>query len=64
MNELKYGQHYTCKRLRLLTFLKERGFNDWTTIPDFNNPKYNMWVTKNSPELEAALEEYFSRKSK
>ena len=63
-NELKYGEYYTCKRLRLLSFLKQRGFTEWTTIPDFSNPKYNLWITKNSPQLEAAVDEYFSTKTK
>ena len=57
--KLKYGEYYTCKRLRLLSYLMDRGFKDWKPLPDATNPKYSVWITKNSVELEAAVAEYF-----
>ncbi len=55
------GEYYTCKRLRLLQFLKERGFLPYMTLPDVDNPKFNIWRFKNSPELESALDEWFNK---
>lgn len=52
-------EYYTCKRLRLLQFLKSKGFLPYLTLPDVSNPKYNIWQFKNTPELEEAIEEYF-----
>lgn len=63
--ELKHkNSFYTCKRLRLLEFLKAKGFTPIKTIPDADNPAYNWWLFDNSADLELVLEEYFSAKSK
>lgn len=62
MNKLKYGNTYVCQRLRLLEYLKDKGFTSWTTVPDLRNPKYSVWITKNSVELEKAVAEYFDSK--
>lgn len=60
--ENKYTrEYYACKRLRLLSFLKERGFMPYETVPDVNNPKFNVWLFHNSPELREAVEEYFNK---
>lgn len=56
---MKYGEIYICKRYRLLSFLKSKGFLPETTLPDRDNPRYNVWLYQNSEELEKALEEYF-----
>lgn len=50
---------YTCKRMRLLQHLKENNFLPVMTVPDCNNPKYNVWKFENSPELEDCIESYF-----
>ena len=63
--ELKHkSSFYTCKRLRLLEFLKSKGFKPIKTIPDANNPAFNWWLFDNSAELEKTLEEYFKNKRK
>jgi hypothetical protein len=63
--ELKHkNSFYTCKRLRLLEFLKSKGFMPAKTIPDANNPCYNWWLFKNTADLERVLEEYFKEKCK
>lgn len=56
---MKYGQHYICKRLRMLSYLRERGFEAIGTMPDIENPNYNVWIFDNSPELEQAIDGYF-----
>ena len=34
---------YTCKRMRLLTFLMDKGFMPFVTLPDKDNPSYRVW---------------------
>ena len=51
---------YTCKRYRLLSFLMERGLRPYQTLPDPDNPRYKVWRFRNTPRLQAAVEEYFS----
>ena len=58
------NEYYTCKRMKLLIFLRNKGFIPEQTIPDLYNPKYLVWRFKNSPELESAIEEYFSQVNK
>lgn len=60
----KHGEYYTCKRLRLLQFLMERGFEPETSMPDPNNLKYKWFKFQNSPELEDTLDEWFSQYKK
>lgn len=55
---------YTVKRLRLLEYLLDRGFEVEATIPEPKNPKYCNWIIKNSDALEVALDEYFAEKCK
>lgn len=57
-------EYYTCKRMKLLIFLRNKGFIPEQTVPDLYNPKYLVWRFKNSPELECAIEEYFSQVNK
>lgn len=64
-NQCKHKkEYYTCKRMKLLIFLRNKGFIPEQTIPDLHNPKYLVWRFKNSPELEKAIEEYFSQLNK
>lgn len=58
------AEFYTCKRLRLLEFLKKKGFVPIMTLPDVDNPRYNVWRFKNTPELEDAIDEYFANLKK
>jgi hypothetical protein len=50
--------YYYCNRLRLVEHLRNRGFYPLKTLPDFNNPRYNVWMYENSPELADAVEEF------
>lgn len=57
---MEHKATYTVKRLRLLQYLKEKGFTKYTVIPDpTTSEPYNWFVFQNSEELEAALNEYF-----
>lgn len=55
----KHGEIYFCKRLRMLEFLRNRGFMPFHVMPDAHNPKYNVFLFTNTPELEDAIEAYF-----
>lgn len=56
---------YTVKRLRLLQFLVNKGFKEYVVIPDpTTNKNYNWFIFERTPELEAALREYYSRLDK
>ena len=52
---------YVCKRLRLYTYLKENGFNELYSRPDFKNIKYLVWTFKDSRELQAKIKEYYDK---
>ena len=51
---------YVCRRLRLLTFLQERGFQFISTMEDKDNPKFSVWVFPKTPALMEAVEEYYA----
>lgn len=58
---MNHGPTFTVKRLRLLQFLVERGFKDYTVVPDpTTNKNFNWFLFENSPELEAAVNDYFT----
>lgn len=53
---------YYVKRLRVLSYLIERGFRDYEVIPDPTSTKgYNWFVFKRTPEFNAVIEEYFAQ---
>lgn len=53
------SQYFTCRRLRMVEWLRSKGFLPFTTIPDIKNPVYSVWLYDRTPELEAAVTEYF-----
>lgn len=61
MNQLKYGDTYACKRLRMLSYLTDLGYEPYATVPDPRNPKYNIWLFDNNDEFEAVVDDYFCR---
>lgn len=50
---------YTCRRLRLFTYLKKAGFDEEYSRPDIKNTKFLVWVFKDSKELRDKVEEYY-----
>lgn len=54
-------EYYTCKRLRLLQYLLENGFEPYAEIPDPTNYKMKWWLFKNDVELEEAIDKYFEK---
>ena len=52
---------YVCKRLRLYTYLKGKGFSPIATIPDRENEKFFVWIFENDSKFGDALNEYFSQ---
>ena len=57
------NKYYVCKRMRLLEYLKDRGFLPVRTEPDIHKPKYNVWIYENSPELADAIENYLEQQA-
>jgi hypothetical protein len=53
--------YYTVKRLRMLEYLMDKGFEPVKTIPDPINPHYKWWLFTNSPELEKVVTDYFAK---
>lgn len=60
MEKMKHGAVYTCRRLRLLSYLKEHGRLPFETIPDVRNPLFNVWRFRNDAELEQLIDDYFA----
>ncbi len=58
MKELKYGKIYVCTSIRRLEWLRRAGFNPLRTECNIKNLDRLVWIFENSPELEAAVEEY------
>lgn len=57
----KQNDYYVCKRLRLCHFLLMKGFNFDSYRPDKYNPKFLVWIFKNSDKLQQAVSEYYER---
>ena len=53
---------YVCRRMKLCSFLLSKGFKYERVEQDKFNPKYQVWIFKNTPELKLAIEEYYSQK--
>lgn len=51
---------FVCLKLRLCTYLLEKGFMYEKTEPNRNNPKFTVWLFKISPELRKAVNEYYA----
>ena len=55
---------YVCKRSRMCSYLMERGFSPYKIAPDRDNPMYNVYLFRSTPELYAAVMEYVISKKK
>lgn len=53
-------QTYVCTKIRLYNFLSKKGFIPISIATDKYDTNRLVWIYKNSPELEAAIEEYYS----
>lgn len=54
---------YVCKRARMCSFLRERGFEPYKVTPDRDNPMYDVFLFTASPELYQAVMEYINTSS-
>ena len=52
---------YVCKRMRLLSWLTERGFEAIRSQVDIYNPKYRVFLFEDSPELRKCVDDYYSQ---
>ena len=53
--------YYFCTRLRMLEFLRRKGFYPIRTLPDVKDPRYSVWMFENSPELIEAVDEFLTQ---
>ena len=53
-------KYYVCKKMRLLTYLQENGFNFIKTQQDRNNPAFLVWIFRDSKELRDCVESYYN----
>lgn len=51
---------FLCNRLRMCTYLMDRGFHPAQVLPDANNPRYSVFLFDETPELTAAVQRYFT----
>lgn len=51
---------YICRKLRLYVYLTQKGFKCELEREDRDNPRYKVWIYKETPELRLAIEEYYS----
>lgn len=51
---------YAVKRLRLLQYMLERGFEPIAERPDAKNCHYKNWLFVKTPDFCKALDEYFN----
>jgi hypothetical protein len=59
---MKHGPIFCVKRLKMLTYLVNRGFTEYEMIPDpTSNKGYNWFLFKNSDALEEAITEYLAQ---
>lgn len=54
-------KYYVCRRIRLLTYLQDKGFQYIKCEQDKWNPKYNIWLFRDCDEIREAIEEYYNQ---
>lgn len=54
-------QTYVCKRIRLCNYLRDKGFEPYKVVPDYDNPRYNVFLFTATPELNEAVIEYINQ---
>lgn len=51
---------YVCSKLRLCSYLLSRGFHYISEREDRYNPKFKVWLFEMTPELRAAVNDYYN----
>lgn len=51
---------YVCRKIRLCTYLLEKGFEYMEEKPDVFKPNRKVWIFEETPSLRNAIEEYYS----
>lgn len=52
-------QTWCCKRLRALEYFVGKGYQPIATVPDYSNPKMNIWIFERTDDFERCKDEYF-----
>lgn len=53
---------YVCRKLFLYYFLTEKSFVPYRVVPDKWDCKKVVWLYEDSPEIRAAVEEFYANK--
>lgn len=64
MCEKNERKTYVCKRARMCSFLRSRGFEPYKIAPDRDNPIYDVFLFSATPELYKAVMEFFEKQRK
>lgn len=51
---------FRCYSIRVCDYLTRKGFQYITVCQDIKIPNFNNWIFEKTPELQAALDEYFA----
>ena len=51
---------YVCRKIRLCTYLLEKGFKYIEEKPNVFIPSRKVWIFEETPALRDAIEEYYS----
>lgn len=54
-------KYYVCKKIRLLEYLQDNGFNFIKIQEDRNNPNRLVWIFIKSQKLLDCIEDYYNR---
>jgi len=55
---------YVCKRARMCSYLMEHGFSPYKIAPDRDNPKFDVYLFSETPELHSAVMDYVVSRQK
>ena len=58
----KENKIFVCKRIRVLNYLINAGFEPYETIVDADNLNYKNWLFERTEALTKALDDYFTNK--
>lgn len=51
---------YVCRRIKLFSYLSERGFKPFRVVPDKTNDRFVVWLFDKTDELLEVVEEYYA----
>ena len=53
-------KRFVCRKLRLLSYLMDAGFQPYAIEPSYQNPKQSVFLFEETPALKAVVTRYFT----